>query len=162
MTRSCTLYILAHLLAVYSPDQVQCLFLSSLSLSQMRTLRNGSRKDSRHIVTQNHNISSALKKWTMQTSERGSNNKRFQDCLDADENIPHWAIQGHSGGNSVDLSLQDNEQIPHDWMEHIHHVGSSISCSSKIRSGLIAGGKIGKDDKTVFFTAVDPGSEPQK
>ena len=94
-------------------------------------------------------------------SERGSNKKRFQYCLDPDEHIPRWAIQGHSGGNSVDLSLQDNEQIPHDWMEHIHHVGSSISCSSKIRSGLIAGGEIGKDDKTVFFTAVDPRSEPQ-
>ena len=43
MTRSCTLYIPAQLPSARSPDQVQYLFLSSLSHSQMRTLRNGSR-----------------------------------------------------------------------------------------------------------------------
>ena len=43
-TRSCTLYIHAHLFSVHSLDQVQYQFLSSLSHSQMRTLRNGSRK----------------------------------------------------------------------------------------------------------------------
>ena len=48
--------------------------------------------------------------------------------------------------NRVDLSLQDTVQIPHAWIEHIYHVGSSISCSSIVQSGLIAGGKIGKKD----------------
>ena len=43
MTRSCTLYILARLPSVDSPDQFYYPFLSSVSHPQMRTLRNGSR-----------------------------------------------------------------------------------------------------------------------
>ena len=78
---------------------------------------------------------SELKKWTTQVwlnqSERGSNKKIFQFCLDSDENILFLrAIQDHSGGTRVDLSLQDNVQIPHERIDYIYFVGSSISCSS--------------------------------
>ena len=41
------------------------------------------------------------------------------------------AIQGHSGGNKDDLSLQDNVEIAYNWVEDIEHTG--------FRSG--AGGK---------------------
>ena len=72
-----------------------------------------------------------LKKWTKQAwlnhLERGSNEKRFQYCLEPNGNVLYMrAIQGHSGGNKVDLSLQDNVQIPYDWTEYNDHVGSSI------------------------------------
>ena len=40
-----------------------------------------------------------------------------------------WTIQGHSGGNKVDLSLQDNVEVPHNWTEFIYHVGSSYYCN---------------------------------
>ena len=47
----------------------------------------------------------------------------------------------HSGGNRAGLSLQHNVKIPYAWIdEYIHHVGSTISCSSVVQSGLIAGG----------------------
>ena len=47
--------------------------------------------------------------------------------------------------------------------EHNYHIGSSISCSLIFQSGLIATGKNCKPGReTVFFTAVDLVSEPQK
>ena len=54
-----------------------------------------------------------LEKWTTQVwlnqLERGSNKNRFQCCLDSDGHIQYLrSIQGHSQGNRVDLSLQDN------------------------------------------------------
>ena len=67
------------------------------------------------------------------------------------------AIQGHSGGNQVDLSLQDNMEIPYDWTDYIHHAGPSHDCNSINRSGRIAGGN---DSKEGPHTAVDPMNEP--
>ena len=34
-------------------------------------------------------------------------------------------------GNTVDLSLQDNVEIPYYWIEHFYHVGSSHCCNSR-------------------------------
>ena len=51
------------------------------------------------------------------------------------------AVQGPSGGNKVDLSLQDNVEIPYNWIDEIYHVGSSHDCNSIIKPGLNAGGK---------------------
>ena len=73
------------------------------------------------------------------------------------------AIQGHSGGNKVDPSLQDNVEFPFDWIECIYHVGSSHDCDSIIKSCLIGGRKDTKEARqTVLFTAVDPVNEPQE
>ena len=55
------------------------------------------------------------------------------------------AIQGHSGGNQVDLSLQGNMEIPYDWTDYIHHAGPSHDCNSIKRSGRIAGGNVSKE-----------------
>ena len=73
------------------------------------------------------------------------------------------AVQGHSGGKKVDLSLQDKVEIPYKWVDYIYRVGSSRDCNSYIKSGLIAGGNDSKEGRrTVFFTAVHPMSEPQE
>ena len=61
-------------------------------------------------------------KWTKQARldclEKGSNKKRFQNCLDSCGYLLHMrAMQGHSGGD----------------------------CSSVVKSGLIAGGKDSKE-----------------
>ena len=70
------------------------------------------------------------------------------------------AFQGHSGGNRVDLALQDTAHIPYAW---IHHVGASLYCKAIIPSGLIGESKIGKEGRnTVFFTAVVLLKEPQR
>ena len=107
-------------------------------------------------------------RWTNQMwidhLHRGSNKKIFQYRLDSDGFILYMhAIQGNSGGNKVDPSRQDNVKILYTWSENIYHVGSSLDPHSIILSGLIAGGKDTKEGRqAVFFTAVNPMTEPQK
>ena len=52
------------------------------------------------------------------------------------------ALQGHSGRNPIDLSLQDNVLIANDFFEYIYHVGCAINLHSIMNSGLIPGGQI--------------------
>ena len=67
------------------------------------------------------------------------------------------ALQGHSGRNPVDPSLQDNVLIPDNFIEYIYHIGCAIHLHSITNPGLIPGGqKLGKERQTVFFTAVNP------
>ena len=48
-------------------------------------------------------------KWKSTTAEGGGNKKRFQYCTDPSEKILYLrALQGHSGRNPIDPSLQDN------------------------------------------------------
>ena len=59
-------------------------------------------------------------KWTkhlwMDSLQKGSDKKRFQYCLDSDAYFLFMrAVHGHSGGNKVDLSLQDNVGIPYKY-----------------------------------------------
>ena len=50
----------------------------------------------------------------------GGNKKRFQYCPDSSgETLYLRAIQGHSGRNLIDPSLQDNVLIPNDFFEYI-------------------------------------------
>ena len=47
------------------------------------------------------------------------------------------ALQGHSGRNLIDPSLQDNVLIPNDFFEYIYHIGCAIYFHSIMNSGLI-------------------------
>ena len=49
------------------------------------------------------------------------------------------ALQGHSGRNPIDPTLQDNVLIPNDFFEYIYHIGCAASVHSIIDSGLRAG-----------------------
>ena len=51
----------------------------------------------------------------------GGNKKRFQCCTDpsGQEILYLRALQGHSGRNLIDPSLQDNVLIPNDFFEYI-------------------------------------------
>ena len=91
--------------------------------------------------------------------EGGPKKKRFQHCID-----PYWVytifylrcIQGHSGEEPVDPSLQDHVMLPNDFVEYNYHNGNSHDLRSIIKSGLIAGWKDAKKERhTIFFTAVD-------
>ena len=89
----------------------------------------------------------------------GGNSKRFQYCTDPSrEEILHLrALQGHSGRNSIDPSLQDTVIIPNNFFEYIYHIGCAVSLHSITNSGLIAGRQnSSRDRQTVFFTAVNP------
>ena len=73
------------------------------------------------------------------------------------------AFQSHSGGNTVDPSLEDNVETPYNWTEYIYRAGSSLDLHSVIQSGWITGGKDKKDGRqTVCFTAVDRLSQLQR
>ena len=51
------------------------------------------------------------------------------------------ALQGHSGRNRIDPSLQDNVVIPDGFFKYIYHVGCAINLHSVMNSGLIPGGQ---------------------
>ena len=65
------------------------------------------------------------------------------------------ALQGHSGRNLIDPSLQDNVVIPSNFFQHIYHVGCAFNLHSIINSGLILGGQNSSKRQTVFFLLVD-------
>ena len=87
----------------------------------------------------------------------GGGNKKIKKCTDSSGTILYLlALQGHSGRNLVDPSLQDNVVIPNGFFKYIYHVGCAINLHSIINSGLIPGGQILNNRQTVFFRPVDP------
>ena len=97
-------------------------------------------------------------KWKSTMAKGGGNKKRFQYCTDpsGQEILYLRALQGHSGRNLIDPSLQDNVLIPNDFFEYIYHIGCAINLHSIMNSGLIPGGQNLSKRQTVFFTRVDP------
>ena len=97
-------------------------------------------------------------KWKSKVAGGRGNKKRFQYCTDpsGQEILCLRALQGHSGRNSIDPSLQDNVSIPNNFFEYIYHIGCAINLHSITNSGLIPGGQILSKRQTVFFTSVDP------
>ena len=67
------------------------------------------------------------------------------------------ALQGQSGRNPIDPTLQDNVLIPNNFFEYIYHFGCAVNLHSITDSGLIAGGQnSSKWRQTVFFSTVNP------
>ena len=60
--------------------------------------------------------------WKSKMEGGGGNKKRFQYCLDpsGQEILQLRALQGHSGRNPIDLTLQDNVLIPNDFFKYIY------------------------------------------
>ena len=67
--------------------------------------------------------------WKSKTAGGGGNKKRFQYCSDpsGQEILYLRALQGHSGRNPIDPTLQDNVLIPNDFFEYIYHIGCAVS-----------------------------------
>ena len=141
----------------------------SVSKKLINLLRHGSlpREDDGAIefwrikdYLQNHFVHSrhwSDEKWNSIMARGGGNKKRFQYCTHSPrENLYLRALQGHSGRNLIDLSLQDNVLIPDDFFKYIHHVGCAINLHSIINSGLIPRGQSLSQRQTVFFLPVDP------
>ena len=71
-------------------------------------------------------------KWKSTMARGGGGNKKIsQYCTDSSgEILSLRALQGHSGRNLVDSSLQDNVLIPDDFFKYIYHVGCAINLHS--------------------------------
>ena len=97
--------------------------------------------------------------WKSKMQGGGSNKKIFQYCTDSSgqEILYLRALQGHSGRNPIDPTLQDNVLIPDNFFEYMYHIGCGISLHSITSSGLMPGGQnSSRERQTVFFTAVNP------
>ena len=70
------------------------------------------------------------------------------------------ALQGHSGRNLIDPSLQDNVIIQRGFFQHSYHIGCAFNLHSIINNGLIPGGQ--NSSKTVFFLPIDPRDKEHK
>ena len=80
--------------------------------------------------------------WKSKMAGGGGNKKRFQYCTDrsGQEILYLRALQGHSGRNPIDPTLQDNVLIPNNFFEYISPIGSAVNLHAITNSGLIAGG----------------------
>ena len=88
--------------------------------------------------------------WKSKMTGGGGTKKRFQYCTDSSghEILYLRALQGHSGRNPIDPSLQDNVLIPDNFFEYIYHIGCAINLHSITNSGLIPVGQKFRQGKT--------------
>ena len=87
----------------------------------------------------------------------GGNKQRFQYCTGASGTTVYLrAVQGHSGSNIIDPTLQDNVINQSNFFQYIYHVGCAINLHSIINSGLIPGSQNLNNRQTVFILPVDP------
>ena len=83
--------------------------------------------------------------------------RRYQYCSDNSGTILYLrALQGHSGHNLIDPTLQDNVMIQRGIFHHIYHIGCAFNLHSIINNGLILGGQDSSRRQTVFFLTIDP------
>ena len=102
-------------------------------------------------------------RWIACLAAGGGSKRRYQYCSDYLGSIIYLrALQGHSGGNLIDLTLQDNVLIGPGIFPYIHHVGSNFNLYSIISNGLIPGGQNLSRRQSVFFLPVDPRKEDHK
>ena len=93
----------------------------------------------------------------------GGAKRRYQYCTDDSGLIVYLrALQGHSGRNLIDPSLQDNVIIPDGFFQYIYYVRCAINLHSIINSGLIPGGQILSNRQTIFFLPVEPMDKKHK
>ena len=93
----------------------------------------------------------------------GGAKRRYQYCTDVSGIIIYFrALQGHSGRNLIDPSLQDNVVIQRGFFHHIYHIGCAFNLHSIINNGLIPGGQNSSKRQTVFFLPIDPRDKEHK
>ena len=96
-------------------------------------------------------------RWKACLAAGGGAKTRYQYCTDISGTIVYFrALQGHSGRNLIDPSLQDNVVIQSGFFQYIYHIGCAFNLHSIINSGLIPGGQNSSKRQTVFFLPIDP------
>ena len=89
--------------------------------------------------------------------------RRYQYCSDNLGTFLYLrALQGHSGSNLIDPTLQDNVLIGTGIFPYIYHVGCTFNLHSIVRNGLVPEGQNLSRRQTVFFLLVDPRNEDHK
>ena len=80
-------------------------------------------------------------RWILCLAAGGGPKRRYQYCTDISGIIVYLrALQGHSGRNLIDLSLQDNVIIQSGFFfQHIHHIVCAYNLHTIINNGLILG-----------------------
>ena len=102
-------------------------------------------------------------RWKACLTAGGGSKRRYQYCSDYLGSIIYLrALQGHSGSNLIDRTLQDNVLIGPGIFLYIYHVGSNFNISSILSNGLIPGGQNLSRRQSVFFLPVDPRNESHK
>ena len=95
-------------------------------------------------------------RWKACLAAGGGAQRRYQYCTDGSGIIVYLrTLQGHSGRNLIDPSLQDNVVIQNEFFHHIHQIGCAMDLHSIINNGLIPGGQNSSKRQTVFFLPVD-------
>ena len=130
---------------------------SSFTTNASRRRRSGSFLENENFQTQfPKSIHWSDARWTARIETRWGEKRRFQYCTDASGTIVYFrALQGHSGRNLIDPSLQDNVVFPSNFFQHIYQIGCAFNLNSIINSGLIPGGQSSSKRQTVFFMLVD-------
>ena len=96
-------------------------------------------------------------RWKICLAAGGGAKRRYQYCTDISGTIIYLrALQGHSGRNLIDPSLQDNVINQSGFFQHIYHIGCASNLHSIINNGLIPGGQNSCKRQTVFFLPTDP------
>ena len=91
-------------------------------------------------------------RWKACLAAGGGVKRRFQYCTDPLGEILYLrALQGHSGRNLIDPSLQDNVVLPSNFFQHIYHIGCAFNLHSIINSGLILEVKVRARDRQYSF-----------
>ena len=102
-------------------------------------------------------------RWKACLAAGGSSKRRYQYCSDNSGRILYLrALEGHSGNNLIDPTLQDNVVIGTGIFHHIYHIGCAFNLHSIINNGLIPGGQDSSRRKTVFFLPIDPRDKHHK
>ena len=96
-------------------------------------------------------------RWKACLAAGGGSKRRYQYCSDDQDRILYLrALQGHSGNNLINPTLQDNVMIERGIFPYIYHMGCSTNLHSIINNGLIPGGPDSNRRQTVFFLPIDP------
>ena len=102
-------------------------------------------------------------RWKACLEAGGGAKRRFQYCTDDSGTIVYFrALEGHSGRNLIDISLQDNVVIQSGLFQHIYHIGCAFNLHSIVNSGLTLGGQKSSKRQTVFFLLVSPMDKSHK
>ena len=102
-------------------------------------------------------------RWKSCLAAGGGSKRRYQYCSDNSGRILYLrALQGHSGNNLIDPTLQDNVVIGSGIFHHIYHIGCAFNLHSIINNGLIPGGQDLSRRQTVFFLPIDPRDKNHK
>ena len=102
-------------------------------------------------------------RWKACLAAGGGSRRRCQYCSDNSGTILYLrALQGHSGHNLIDPTLQDNVLIGPGIFPYIYHMGSNFNLHSIVNNGLILGGQNLSRRQSVFYLPVDPRKEDHK